>query len=101
MKIRLYFFALMTALMCIAANTHTFAATSLTKEQVETRVAEISQRVDQIQTMDLKHLDKVQRASLRHELKSMKSELRAMGPVAIVLSMGVLIVIIVLVILFI
>ena len=88
MKIRLYFFALMTTLMCFAANTHTTAATSLSKEQVETRVAEINQRVDQIQAMDLKHLDKVQRTNLRHELKGMKSELRAMGPVAIVLSYG-------------
>jgi malate/lactate dehydrogenase len=96
MKIKIYLFALMLTFTGMAINAQ--AATNLNKAQSEMRVAEISQRVDQIRAMDLSHMNRVERLSLKHELKGMNKELRQMDGV-IYISAGALILIIVILIL--
>ena len=59
---------------------------------------EIKQRVDQIRSMDLSHLNKTERIGLRKELKGMNKELRAADPV-IYISVGALLLIILILIL--
>ena len=94
MKIRIYLLALMLTFASITITSQ--AATTMTKEQTEMRVTEIRQRVDQIRAMDLAHLNRVERISLKHELKGMNKELRTFDPVLYV-SVGAIIFIVIMV----
>ena len=97
MKTKIYLFALL--LMCSGlAGTTRAAAKETTKEQTEMRISQIKTRVDEIKAMDLEHLSKADRVSVRHELKGMNKELRSMSPY-IYISAGALILIIILILL--
>lgn len=95
MKIRIYFVALMMMLSSAAISAKA-AEKNLSKEQTEARVLAIKDRVETIKAMDLKHMNRVERSELKHELKDMNKELRQMGPTYIYISAGALILIIIL-----
>ncbi len=97
MKTRIYLFALMLLFSGLSVSTQA-AAKDLGKAQTEVRIMEMNQRVNEIKSMDLKHLNSSERTGLKHELKDMKKELRAMDGV-IYISAGALILIIIILIL--
>lgn len=97
MKTRIYLFALLMMCSGLAVTTQASAKVE-NKEQAEIRVAQIQERVTQIKSMDLAHLQKAERTNLKHELKDMNKELRTMGPY-VYISVGALIVIIILILL--
>lgn len=97
MKTRIYLFALMLLFSGMSVNANA-AEKNMTKAQTEVRISEMKQRVDQIRAMDMSHLNATERTGLKHELKDMKKELRAMDGV-IYISAGALILIIILLIL--
>ena len=97
MKTRIYLFALMLMLSGLSVSTQA-AAKNSGKAQTEVRIMEMNQRVNDIRSMDLKHLDKSERTGLKTELKDMKNELRSMDGV-IYISAGALILIIIILIL--
>jgi endo-alpha-1,4-polygalactosaminidase (GH114 family) len=97
MKTRIYLFAFLLLLPSLATTTPA-AAKNMTREQTEVRIMEIKQRVDDIRTMDLSHLNKTERKGLKQELKDMNKELKSLSPV-IYISVGTLIIIILLLIL--
>ena len=99
MKIKVHLLALLALCSGLAITTNAAAKNNKATEQQEVRVMEIKNRVDQIREMDISQLNKDQRISLKRELKDMKAELRQMGPIVIVMSVGVLILIIVLLLL--
>lgn len=92
MKPRIYFFSLMLLFSSLAINTQAASGTR-TKGKTEVRRMQIKQRVDQIRTMDLSHLDRIERTCLKTELKSMNKELRTIDPVGYITG-GVLVIII-------
>ena len=95
MKIRIFLFAVL--MMCSGISATTQAAVKVeNKEQAEMRVAQIQKRVTEIKAMDFDHLNKTERVNLKHELKDMNKELRAMSPY-IYISVGALILIIILI----
>lgn len=72
---------------------------SMTKEQKETRIVEIKARVEEIRNMDKSKLTSADRKALRHELRDMNTESKALGNGGIYISLGALIIIILLLIL--
>jgi hypothetical protein len=97
MKTRIKLLALV---LLMSASTFTAQAKSekyMTKEQAEARVTQIKERVEQIESINLTSLDRVQRKGLRHELKDMSKELTD-GPSYIYISAGALLVIIIILI---
>jgi len=71
---------------------------TLTDAQKEAKLEQIKARVEEIKTMDKSQLSKEQRQELKSELKTMKTQARAMGG-GIYLSVGAIIIIILLLIL--
>lgn len=72
---------------------------AMTKEQKDTRIAEIKARVEEIKNMDKSKLTSADKKALRHELRDMNTESKAMGTGGVYISLGALIVIILLLIL--
>ena len=73
-------------------------AASMTQAQKETRIAEIKARVGEIKEMDRSKLSSEDRKALRHELRDMNKEARAIGNGGIYISLaGILIIILVLI----
>ncbi len=80
-------------------NTDKIATTTtLTPEQKQARVAEITIRVNQIRDMDKSQLTRADKRALRAELRSLKAESNSNGG-GIYLSVGAIIIIILLLIL--
>ncbi len=96
MKLKCILFVLVV--FCSGLVNTTFAAEAATKALTETRAFEIQHRVSEIKAMNFSGLNKVQRKDLRHELKDMKTELRAADPGVIYISTGAIILIIILLI---
>ncbi len=72
---------------------------TMTTEQKETRVTEIKARVEEIQAMDKSNLSGEDRKALRHELRNMNAEAKALGNGGIYISLaGIIIIILVLII---
>ena len=72
---------------------------AMTTEQKETRAAEIKSRVEEIQAMDKSNLSSGERRELRHELRNMNTEAKALGNGGIYISLaGIIIIILVLII---
>ncbi len=71
----------------------------MTKEQKASRIAEIKARVEEIRNMDKSKLSGADRKALRHELRDMNTESKALGTGGVYISLGALIVIILLLIL--
>ncbi len=95
MKIKIFLFSVL--MMCSGISATTQAAVKVeNKEQVELRIAQIKERVTEIKSIDIDHLNKTERINLKHELKDMNKELRAMSPYVYV-SVGALILIIILI----
>lgn len=63
------------------------------------RLAEIENRIEEIKNMDMKSLTKEERKALKSELKEMKSEAKQMAG-GIYISVGALILILILIIIF-
>ena len=79
-------------------NTDKVATTTLTPEQKQARVAEITVRVNEIRAMDKSNLTRADKRALRAELRSLKAESNSNGG-GVYLSLGAIIVIILLLIL--
>jgi hypothetical protein len=99
MKIRIHLLALMMLIFSSMAVSTQAAEKNTVRAQQEVRALEIKNRVEQIQALDISTLNKEQRSEIKNELKGMHKELKQMGPITIVLSLGALIVIILLLIL--
>ena len=101
MKIRIHLFAFMLLLSGLTMNTVTASAkansaatiSAMTTDQQQARAMEIKQRVDQIKAMNFANMSSAERKDMRHELKDMNKELRAMDPTVIYISGGALILI--------
>lgn len=107
MKKKIYL--LSTALMLTFSTAQLKAATvvtepsvtkqvTLTDAQKEAKLQAIKERVEEIKAMDKSQLSKEQKQELKSELKTMKTQARAMGG-GIYLSVGAIIIIILLLIL--
>ncbi|RYE28067.1 MAG: hypothetical protein EOP42_17885 [Sphingobacteriaceae bacterium] len=106
MKKKIYL--LSTALMLTLSASNLKAATinaepaakeiTLTDVQKEARLQAIKERVEEIKAMDKAQLSKEERQELKSELKTMKTQARALGG-GIYLSVGAIIIIILLLIL--
>ncbi len=72
---------------------------SMTEAQKESRVAEIKARVEAIKDMDKSQLSSADRKALRHELRDMNFEAKAMGNGGIYISLAGIVIIILLLIL--
>ncbi|TKK68499.1 hypothetical protein FC093_10265 [Ilyomonas limi] len=71
---------------------------NMTEAQKEARVTEIKARVQEIKDMDKSKLSSEDRKALRHELRDMNKEARAIGNGGIYISLaGILIIILVLI----
>lgn len=70
-----------------------------TDEEIEIRMNEMRQRVQEIKEMDKSELSRVERKALRQELRDMNKEARAFGERGVYLSVGAIIIIILLLIL--
>lgn len=71
---------------------------SMTETQKEARIEEIKARVTEIKEMDKSNLSSQDRKALRHELRDMNKEARAIGNGGIYISLaGILIIILVLI----
>ena len=71
---------------------------AMTAEQKEARVAEIKARVAEIQNMDKSELTSEDKKALRHELRDMNTEAKALGSGGIYISLaGIVIIILVLI----
>jgi len=71
---------------------------TMTEAQKEARVTEIKARVEEIKDMDKSKLSRADRKALRHELRDMNQEARAIGNGGIYISLaGILIIILVLI----
>lgn len=80
MKSKLYLLSLTFALFLTSITANAALPVNeptKTQEKTESRLAEIKQRVEEIQAMDKFQLSKTERKNLRHELKDMKRELKA------------------------
>ena len=81
MKNTFYFLALtvvlsLTTISTNAAMVATSQPSEETREQTDSRLAEIKQRVEEIRAIDKSQLSKSERRNLRHELKDMNRELK-------------------------
>ena len=71
---------------------------AMTQEQKEARVAEIKARVEEIKDMDRSTLTSEDKKALRHELKDMNKEAKALGNGGVYISLaGIVIIILVLI----
>ncbi len=70
----------------------------MTKEQKEARITEIKARVNEIKNMDKSKLTSEDKKALRHELRDMNTESKAMGTNGVYISLGALIIIVLLLI---
>lgn len=71
---------------------------AMTQEQKEARVAEIKARVEEIKDMDKSKLTSEDKKALRHELKDMNQEAKALGNGGVYISLaGIVIIILVLI----
>ena len=95
-------------LLTLFASINTYARTdkdywrdkvaSMTEAQKEARIAEMKARVAEIKEMDKSKLSSEDRKALRHELRDMNKEARAIGNGGIYISLaGILIIILVLI----
>ena len=89
------------SLTAMAADKKTVQARvqNMTDEQKEARYLQMKQRVAEIKNMDLSALNKEERKGLRHELKDMNQEAKAIGKGGVYISFAGLIIIILLLIL--
>ncbi len=71
---------------------------AMTEEQKEARVAEMKERVEEIKSMDKSKLTSEDRKALRHELRDMNKEAKALGSGGIYISLAGIIIIILLLI---
>lgn len=71
----------------------------LTEQEIAVRMAEMTNRVEEIKKMDRSTLTKQERKALRKELKEMNKAAKAMGQGGVYLSVGAIIIIILLLIL--
>lgn len=96
-------------LLTLFASVNTFArndkdlwkekAASMTEAQKEARITELKARVAEIKEMDKSKLSSEDRKALRHELRDMNKEAKAIGNGGIYISLaGILIIILVLII---
>ncbi len=106
MKRKFIMFSLV--LLASFASVQTFAKTdkhtieekvaAMTQEQKEARAEEIKARVLEIQAMDKSNLSSEDRRALRHELRDMNKESKALGNGGIYISLaGIVIIILVLI----
>lgn len=105
-KIYLLFTALMFSCSFLQLQAKTLTAepvakavSTLTDAQRKEKLAAIKERVEEIKAMDKSQLSQEQKQELKAELKTMKSEARAVGGGGIYLSVGAIIIIILLLIL--
>lgn len=71
---------------------------TMTEAQKESRIAEITARVQEIKDMDRSTLSSNDKKALRHELKDMNKEAKALGNGGIYISLaGIIIIILVLI----
>ena len=97
MKTRIKLLAFVLLLSTSAFTAQAASEKTMTKEQTEARVTQIKERVEQIESMHISSLDRVQRKELRHELKNMSKELRD-GTTYVYISAGALVLIIIILI---
>lgn len=71
----------------------------LTEEEIAVRMNQMTQRVEEIKSMDRSSLTKQERKELRKELREMNKTAKAMGQGGVYLSVGAIIIIILLLIL--
>ena len=72
---------------------------AMTEDQKQLRVAEIKARVEEIKDMDKSKLSGEERKELRHELRDMNTEAKALGNGGVYISLaGIVIIILVLII---
>jgi len=71
----------------------------LTEEEIAVRMSQMTQRVEEIKSMDRSSLTKQERKELRKELREMNKTAKAMGQGGVYLSVGAIIIIILLLIL--
>ncbi len=72
---------------------------AMTEEQKEARIQQIKDRVEEIKQMDKSQLTKEDRKQLRHELRDMNKEAKALGSGGVYISLAGLVIIILLLIL--
>ena len=101
MKRILYVLSMFVVLSTVPFSTQakTGEPVKLTDEQIELRVAEIKNRVEEIRAMDKSDLTRAQRKELRTELREMKKQANAISNGGVYLSLGAIIIIILLLIL--
>lgn len=68
----------------------------MTQEQIDARISQIINRVEEIKSMDRSALSPVEKKELRTELKTIKSEARAISNSGIYLSLTAILIIIIL-----
>lgn len=92
------------ALFLVNSSVNVFAAgskavkTEMTQEQIDARISQIKNRVDEIKNMDRSALSSAQKKALRTELKTIKNEANAASNSGIYLSLTALLVIIIILI---
>ncbi len=100
MKKKIYLMATVLCLMLAAPAVMANEANikpEMTEKQ-KTRLVEITNRVEQIKSMDRSDLSRAERQDLRHELRDMRTEAKAMSG-GVYLSVGAIIIVILLLIL--
>ncbi|HVX48588.1 MAG TPA: hypothetical protein VHB48_00470 [Chitinophagaceae bacterium] len=99
MKRHIFFlaFALMLSLTC---TTRSFAADAVTDNKIAAteRLQQIKSRLEEIKHMDKTNLTREERRELKHEVKGMRKEAKAMGG-GVYLSVGAILIIILVLIL--
>jgi len=97
-------YLMLTALFLVFSTATGFAKeatpkSTLTPEQVELRISQIKQRVEEIRNMDRSTLSAAERQSLKSELRDMRKEAKAITSGGVYLSVGAIIIIILVLIL--
>lgn len=82
-----------------SASTSDKPVKELTEQEISIRMAEMTNRVEEIKKMDRSTLTKQEKKELRKELKEMNKAAKAMGHGGVYLSVGGIIIIILLLIL--
>ncbi len=90
-----FLFLLLVSLSTVSFAKEKVTATKPTSEQVELRISEIKDRVEEIKNMDKSNLSLQDKKELRQELRQIKKEANAISNGGIYLSITALLVIII------
>lgn len=91
-------FAVMLSISCLSTRSFAADAANVTNVAANERLEQIKARVEEIKRMDKSNLTREERRELRHELKDMHKEAKAVGG-GVYLSVGAILIIILVLIL--